>query len=872
MKFTIRKKMIMLLLLVGLLPMLLVAYFSFNKVTEELRMTNRDRLVSLREEKKQQIHNYFDLIRNQIQTFSQDRMIVDAMMRFGISFFNVNKQLGPKAITYDESMSEALLKRYQYQKENTPDAPNNAIDQWLPQEENTRLLQWLYIAGNPNRIGEKHKLDTPSDASTYSNDHAEYHPVIRKFLETFGYYDIFLVEPDTGYIVYSVFKEVDFATSLLTGPYAETGIGKAFQAAVNADKQDFFVFADFEPYAPSYNAPAAFIASPIIDMGEKLGVLIFQAPIDKINAVMTSNKSWQDVGLGKTGEVYLVGPDYKLRNDSRFFIEQPEEYFSALKQLGVSSSILEKSKILKTSIGLNEIRTKGTESAINNEEGFEVFEDYRGIRVLSAYSPIEIFGKKWGILAEIDEEEAFRSRDNIIDGLKVFVIVQIILLIVIAVLIGNKFTRPILALASGMKRFVEKDIKVEASDDLKNFDGPHEEIELMSRGDELGMVSRSFNEMKKELTIITGELVEKQKILEMNTELLLEGAVEGIYGLDLEGNTIFVNPAGAKMVGYNPAEMLGKPQHSLIHHTKADGEPYPKEECHVHAALMYGKVHHEENEVFWKKDGTSFPVEYTSRPIREGNNITGAVVTFSDITARKQAERKLIASEEKIHSVITNAIDGFITINEKGEIQTFNPAAEQMFGFQASEIMGKNVNMLMPESYKNKHDRGLEKYIKTGEAKILNTTVEVQGLRKDGSVFPLDLSLNQFSGDEKKALLFSGILRDVTDRKKAEEALKQRNDTMERELVVAREIQMNMLPTNFPPYPDHKEISLHAKLEPAREVGGDYYDFFFMGENQFGVCVGDVSGKGAPSALFMAGAKALIKNISENEVSPANIL
>ncbi len=102
--------------------------------------------------------------------------------------------------------------------------------------------------------------------------------------------------------------------------------------------------------------------------------------------------------------------------------------------------------------------------------------------------------------------------------------------------------------------------------------------------------------------------------------------------------------------------------------------------------------------------------------------------------------------------------------------------------------------------------------------------------------------------------------------------LEKKNDFMERELVVAREIQMSMLPTNFPPYPDHKELSLYAKLEPAREVGGDFYDFFFMGEGQFGVCVGDVSGKGAPSALFMAATKALIKSISENKVSPATIL
>lgn len=154
----------------------------------------------------------------------------------------------------------------------------------------------------------------------------------------------------------------------------------------------------------------------------------------------------------------------------------------------------------------------------------------------------------------------------------------------------------------------------------------------------------------KETITANEALISTQEKMAKANELLLEGAVEGIYGLDIEGNTTFVNPAGAEMIGFTPDELLGKPQHSLIHHTRVNGEPYPREECHIYAAFKDGKVHHEENEVFWKKDGTSFPVEYTSRPIREGSKITGAVVTFSDITQRKIAEQELILAREKAES------------------------------------------------------------------------------------------------------------------------------------------------------------------------------------------------------------------------------
>ncbi len=635
----IRNKLILTFLAISLFPLLCYAWFSTNKINEELINLNRERLISLRELKRIQIEEYFHQIKNQILTFSKDRMIINAVQQFTPEFYAIEKFSNPY---YGSKEENRLKERYKYQMEKTPDAPADALARWFPEQRFSQILQSLYISENSQPIGAKEKLDSASDSSPYSQLHKKYHPIIRDYLNKFGYYDIFLVEPKTGYIVYSVFKELDFGTSLLTGPYADTGIGRALKASLKSTQKDFFYLDDFKPYAPSYNAPAAFISTPIYEGSEKVGILIFQAPIDKINEVMTSRKEWKKVGLGKTGEVYMVGPDFKSRNDSRFLIETPDEYFKMLEEIKVNSSIIRKQREFHTNIGIGEIKTPGSIEAINGQTGFKIFPDYRGVPVLSAYSPVDIIGLRWGILAEIDKREAFQSRDSIINGTKVFVIVLIILLTVIALLVSNKFNRPILTLASEMQNFVKEDIKNEASNALKNLDETSEEVELISRSDELGMVSRSFYEMKKELILMTGQLIENQKNLKRNNELLLEGAVEGIYGLDLDGNTTFVNPAGAAMVGYTSEEMIGVPQHALIHHTKANGEPYPREECHIYAAFKDGKIHKEENEVFWRKDGSSFSVEYTSRPVKEGNKIVGAVVTFSDITKRKQGEEELL--------------------------------------------------------------------------------------------------------------------------------------------------------------------------------------------------------------------------------------
>ena len=134
---------------------------------------------------------------------------------------------------------------------------------------------------------------------------------------------------------------------------------------------------------------------------------------------------------------------------------------------------------------------------------------------------------------------------------------------------------------------------------------------------------------------------EEIKELLLQNRMILESAGEGIYGLDLEGKTTFANPAAAKMIGYEPEELSGKLQHAILHHSRADGTPYPREECLIYASFKTGTTHHVDDEVFWKKDGTSFPVEYTSTPIWQGGKLTGAVVVFKDITDRRQAEKEI---------------------------------------------------------------------------------------------------------------------------------------------------------------------------------------------------------------------------------------
>ena len=266
------------------------------------------------------------------------------------------------------------------------------------------------------------------------------------------------------------------------------------------------------------------------------------------------------------------------------------------------------------------------------------------------------------------------------------------------------------------------------------------------------------------------ELAE-EKLMQANRqkEMILNAVGEGIYGLDLEGNTTFANPAAERILGYKEEELLGKPQHGLIHHFKPDGSPFPREDCHFCAVFNDGSEYREFEDVFWRKDGTSFPVEYVSTPIIENEKFLGAVVTFQDITERKQAEQALRDSETRANAILNNALDGIITIDEKGTLKSFNPAAERLFGYKPSEILGENITWLLPENFRSAHKQGLKNYLETGVSKVIGIGVEVVGLRKDGSTFPMDLGISEMYLGETR--IFTGIVRDITERKILEKKL-----------------------------------------------------------------------------------------------------
>jgi len=152
------------------------------------------------------------------------------------------------------------------------------------------------------------------------------------------------------------------------------------------------------------------------------------------------------------------------------------------------------------------------------------------------------------------------------------------------------------------------------------------------------------------------------ELLQQRYQSILNAAGEGIYGLDADGKTTFVNPAAVRLTGWQPEDVLGEKLHDHHHHTKVDGSPYPQIECPIFASLKDGEVHHVHDEVFWRKDGTSFPVYYTSTPIIEEDTIIGAVIVFQDVSEIKQAEAQLQSAFAEIQALkdLTQAENNYL--------------------------------------------------------------------------------------------------------------------------------------------------------------------------------------------------------------------
>lgn len=425
----LKSKLVISSLLIGLIPILVVAFFSTSKFSKELETNRFDQLESVRSIKKRSIYNYFEQIKDHGLSLSNNLSTINTLKDLNSSYSSIFK---------DNNLSDTdmrIIKRrmegfYQnefgkkFKEEAGKDSNATQIVKQLSDE--ALVAQYYFIYKNRNPLGSKHLLVTSEDKSQYSKFHEKYHPNFKEVLERFGYYDIFLVNTK-GEIIYSVYKEIDFGTSLVYGPLANSALARSYKAVANSVDADSFHLEDFDNYVASYDAPASFFSTPVFSDRERIGTLIFQMPIEGINKIMMSSE-----GLGDSGESYLVGSDYLMRSDSRL---DPENH-------SVIASFRNKEKGV--------VRTEAVKLALAGNEGNKIIKDYNGQDVLSSFTPLEVLDQKWALIAEIDSKEAFAAVEALKNIMIIFAVATVIIIVLIAVYMSKKIADPILNVANDL--------------------------------------------------------------------------------------------------------------------------------------------------------------------------------------------------------------------------------------------------------------------------------------------------------------------------------------------------------------------------------------------------------------------------------------
>ena len=349
--------------------------------------------------------------------------------------------------TYFETIREDLI--LLANSETAREALKDFSASWAALGSNqTETLQKQYIHDNPHPIGKKDELEAAPGDSAYSQHHRQHHPWFSRLQKMRGYYDVFLFNAQ-GDLVYSVFKELDYATNLVNGPYRDTDLGKVFRTAMASTERDAFTLTDFRPYAPSADAPASFIATPIRDTsGRTIGVLAFQMPVDRINAIAGDTN-----GLGKSGDAFAVGQDGLLRSNSRFAEK-------------------DKSSILSARLDAAPVRAAVLGKAAQGDHVNEA-----GVSKIMFAAPFKFADLRWGVVAMRDLDEVMAPVVTMGRNIALLAAGLLVAVGFVGYWLARTLTRPISKVVAQMGRLAEGDTNID--------------VQATERKDEIGQMTRS---------------------------------------------------------------------------------------------------------------------------------------------------------------------------------------------------------------------------------------------------------------------------------------------------------------------------------------------------------------------------------------------
>jgi signal transduction histidine kinase len=406
------------------------AYVSASQALEEVTLA---RLISIRESRKLQVETYFRNKRDQLVTISEYAFINESADAFMRAFHDVNR------------MNERLVSS----------APAD-----VRPDTAARLLQSVLVY---------RKQANGPDLAEWLTAYRNYGDRLRHCANRFGFDQMYIIDAATGDIVYSLQPGADLGIRIDTAGTDRSVLASAFLEAVKAEAGDVHM-TDFAHYAPAGTKPVAFLSIPIFSAGIRTAVLAVRITTDEINAIMTERSNWENSGLGKSGETYLVGPDFKMRSDARFFLEQPGTYETMLSKKGIPPDRIDQLHRSSSTILVQDVHTRAANEALMGGMGTAAIDDYRGVPVASSWTPVNVPDNRWVLIAEIDIREAFSSVYALRERLIQTGLIILLCATVLGFLISRTIVKPVMLLSSIAEQFgrgnLDRRINMKAHDEI----------------------------------------------------------------------------------------------------------------------------------------------------------------------------------------------------------------------------------------------------------------------------------------------------------------------------------------------------------------------------------------------------------------------
>ena len=459
-----KSKFAIVLVLSSLIGALAFGLLSYLDSREALREAAFAELTAIRVARAQQVEAYFDSVGDEASVITENPTVRRALVAFRDAFREL--ETAP-----DLPGSDAQLKAF-YERVVVPrlsphfDRGEADAETLMPASRAGRYLQTRFLADNPGAYGNTFDdLVATGGETAYERIHAELHESLRFIRDEFSYYDLFLIDAQTGDILYTVKKEADFATNINEGPYRGSALGELVDTVAEDPTRRAVHVTDLHFYAPSEGKPALFVGSSIYEGNRVAGVLAIQLTVDDLNALLTARERWRDVGLKESGETYLVGEDGTMRNDSRFLVEDKAGYLAALAATSTDPDTIAEIEQKDTSILLQEVDTEAVRAAFSGRSDTRVVEDYRGVKVLSAFQPLEIDRHDFALLAEIDVAEAFAPVRDLTLRMAVTSAIALPLTALLGVWIAGALVRPAERMRGTARAFLDGDETARFADD-----------------------------------------------------------------------------------------------------------------------------------------------------------------------------------------------------------------------------------------------------------------------------------------------------------------------------------------------------------------------------------------------------------------------